>query len=391
MKGLILKVIAFTVILSIASTTLVTQSPDFVSFRSESDVTPADTVWLEDFDDGNISEWGIYAIAGEFPYNNPPGNFTVKDGALRVNGSDGGMSIANRSSQVAYGTWDFDIDVVDTSNDEIVIYFLSQKWNLTHWGIDGYFLLIVTGEYNNIYQPRLKPGKVYAAPNERGRLVQWYQEYPYNDILGWKHFTITRQGNGQFYIYMNGTLACGFKDNQHTTCNQFCFASYPGPAIDNINVSNTVDVDKAPPEWESLIPNYITITEGESFYFDANATDYSGIDKWWIDDTENFTINQEGVITNNVVLSLGDYSIGIWVNDTLGNIQHDRLGLSVMPSTTTATTATTTTTAPSTTPTTSTTTTNTGGGGFPIQSEILLIATGGIIIIVLVILFVRKR
>ena len=350
MKKPIGKLVTGILFIIMISVGLAGQAPNIVHYeQNQMKISlPADVVWTENFDDRNISDWGIYSIAGEFPYINPPGNFTVEDGALRVNGTDGGMSIANTSCSVAYGTWDFDIDVVDTSDDEIVIYFFSQKWNLTHWGIDGYFLLIVTGEYANYDQPRLKPGKVYAAPIPRGRLVQWYQEYEYNDILGWKHFTITRQDNGQFYIYMNGTLACGFKDNQHTTCNQFCFASYPGPAIDNIVVSNTVDVDRAPPEWEPQIPKLMSIKEGESFYYDANATDFSGIDTWWIDDTENFTINQDGVITNNAILTVGDYPVNVWVNDTGGFTQHESFGVYVTPNPTTPTTTTETSTTPTT-------------------------------------------
>ncbi|MFX1579108.1 MAG: hypothetical protein ACFFBJ_05630 [Promethearchaeota archaeon] len=277
----------------------------------------ATEVWSCNFDDGNISDWGIYAIAGEFPYDNPPGNFTVEDGALRVNGTAGGMSIANVSSSIAYGTWVFDVDVVDTYDDEIVIPFLMLHWSLTHWGIDCYFLLIVTGEYSGIYQPRLKPGKTYATNTPRGRAVQWFEEYEYDDILGWKHFIITREDDGQFYIYMNGTLACGFKDNQHQTCKEFVFASGPGPAIDNIKVYDEVIYDAAPPEW-SPAPTDQVVELGQDFKYDINATDFSGLGTWTVNDTTNFAIDSNGVVTNVLDLTVGTYGLNVSVSDTSG-------------------------------------------------------------------------
>jgi len=61
------------------------------------------------------------------------------------------------------------------------------------------------------------------------------------------------------------------------------------------------------PEWDR-VPGSKTIYEGDSFYYDVNASDTSGVD-YSIDDTLNFQITSEGVITNSRRLSAGDYPL----------------------------------------------------------------------------------
>ncbi|MFW9964411.1 MAG: hypothetical protein ACFFCX_12645, partial [Candidatus Sifarchaeia archaeon] len=61
------------------------------------------------------------------------------------------------------------------------------------------------------------------------------------------------------------------------------------------------------------------IEYGVAFYYDLDAT-ATYIDKWWVDDELQFSIDSEGIITNDVVLPVGDHNLQISVNDTLGNI-----------------------------------------------------------------------
>ena len=129
---------------------------------------------------------------------------------------------------------------------------------------------------------------------------------------------------------MNETLILEGKNTDYTTSERFSLSTHANPAIDNIIVNDTITYDKAPPVWENTIADQ-QIVEGESFRYDINASDFSGIDSWWIDDTENFTIDENGVITNNIALSVGDYIIGVSVNDTRGNTQHNSFELSVVP------------------------------------------------------------
>ncbi|MFW9925771.1 MAG: hypothetical protein ACFFDM_03275 [Candidatus Thorarchaeota archaeon] len=275
-------------------------------------------VWSDNFDDRDISDWNIYGINGTQPFTVVPGNFTAEDGVLRANGTELAWSIAARDSPVAYGTWRFDVDVVDNYNHEIVIAFFQLVWSLDVWGIDGYFVQIVTGMYGGNAQPRLQAGTVYASSSPIGRTVDWWEPYPYDgDILGWKNIIITREPDGQFYVYINGTLALDHKDNRHTTCEEFHFGTNPGPALDNINVSNTVDYDAAPPEWEPEPTNQV-IELGQNFRYDLNASDFSGLGTWGLNDTTNFAIDSNGVITNAVDLELGTYGLNVSISDSQG-------------------------------------------------------------------------
>jgi len=287
----------------------------------------AGEVWSDNFDDHDISDWTIYGVNGTRPFDVVSGNFTAEDGVLRANGTVLAWNIAARNSSVAYGTWTFDVDVVDNYMHEIVIVFIQNEWTLESWGNRGYFFQIVTGEYMEDPTPRLQGATVIPteSPGPINYRIEWWdsylwESYPYDgDILGWKNIIITRELDGQFYVYINETLALSHKDNRHSTCAEFHIGTNPGPAIDNIVVSNTVDFDKAPPEWEPKPPNQF-IELGEDFRYDINASDFSGVDSstWALNDTTNFAIDSDGVITNLVDLELGTYGLNVSVSDTGG-------------------------------------------------------------------------
>ena len=82
------------------------------------------------------------------------------------------------------------------------------------------------------------------------------------------------------------------------------------------NVSQLIATESTSPE---LNVSNVTLSVGSSFGVLFNASDSSGLSYWWINDTTNFKINQSGYFENNVALSIGNYSVTISVNDTLGN------------------------------------------------------------------------
>ncbi|MCF2141913.1 MAG: S8 family serine peptidase [Candidatus Lokiarchaeota archaeon] len=95
-----------------------------------------------------------------------------------------------------------------------------------------------------------------------------------------------------------------------------------------VNMSNVIQIiiepipqenpDLVNPIWLETPTNQI-ITYGEKFYLDVNASDNIAIDKYWINDTINFQIDNVGIITNISTLIIGCYYLGIHVNDTSGN------------------------------------------------------------------------
>jgi len=90
----------------------------------------------------------------------------------------------------------------------------------------------------------------------------------------------------------------------------------------------TLEIESTAPTWVET-PENQDLEFGLDFNYDLNATDPSGISGWWLNDTVHFTIDINGAITNTVPLSVGDYGIQVWVNDTLNNIQTDEFAVTV--------------------------------------------------------------
>ncbi|MBR9691160.1 cadherin repeat domain-containing protein, partial [Candidatus Woesearchaeota archaeon] len=91
----------------------------------------------------------------------------------------------------------------------------------------------------------------------------------------------------------------------------------------NNPASSTMTVtvnDITAPTWDTALANQ-SITEGNSFSYDVDASDNVDVDTYFINDTTNFAINAaNGTITNNTVLSVGTYWLNVSVNDTSNNI-----------------------------------------------------------------------
>ena len=77
-----------------------------------------------------------------------------------------------------------------------------------------------------------------------------------------------------------------------------------------------ITIDNTYPEWDQ-IPQNKDIDERESLSYNINASDNVEIDSYWLNSSE-FLINEEGIITNNTILSVGVYWLNISVNDTVG-------------------------------------------------------------------------
>jgi len=86
----------------------------------------------------------------------------------------------------------------------------------------------------------------------------------------------------------------------------------------NETIMITVVPDTTLPQWDPT-PTDQTILVNESFIYDIDASDNVEIDSYWINDTIRFQIDTAGVITNATILSVGTYSLQIFVNDTSGN------------------------------------------------------------------------
>jgi hypothetical protein len=288
---------------------------------------PSEVVWSEDFE-GEINDWHLYAVNHTAdPDYVIEGNFSLEGGVLRATGPE--WNDASHNSSVAYGTWSFDVDIKDPENE----WHFYVAFSLKHFSerdleeerlSPGYavgFYIPDTGQH----EIRLVRGSHDLMPH-----ALWLDTYYSDNIVGWHNLIVTHEPSGFFYVYLNGILILREKNSDYTTSERFLFATPAGPAIDNITVSDTMDYDAAPPEWDHPFQSK-TITLGESFYYDLNATDYSGstVDQYWLNDTANFAIDADGIITNIKDLVIGNYGIQVNVNDTLGNTRTGTFTLTV--------------------------------------------------------------
>ncbi|MFW9864245.1 MAG: nitrous oxide reductase family maturation protein NosD, partial [Candidatus Thorarchaeota archaeon] len=89
----------------------------------------------------------------------------------------------------------------------------------------------------------------------------------------------------------------------------------------------------SPPIWLEA-PNDRLLEYRDDFHYDLNATARPpGLDSWWLNDTLNFDIDQNGTITNRTVLFLGVFGLQVFVNDSDGNTLSEVFSLTVIDTT----------------------------------------------------------
>ncbi len=358
------------------------QTPDAVDYTGPMDIArisvPSAVVWSEDF--GNISEWHIYGLNHTAdPDYLLPGNFSLTGGVLRAIGPE--WNSAERNSSVIHGSWSFDVDIQDPIDEYhfLIGIAVGQYDPILDTLGEGYYLIFNTPDTG---QDRIR---ISRRTRLTGHVYNWLDldNYFADDLIGWRNIIVTHDEYEWFYVYLDGDLILRSKDSAIDTSNLFTFHSHAGPAIDNVSVHDNITYDDVAPEWSQPILSQ-EISLGESFYYDINATDHSGIDQYWIDDTQNFTIDDQGVITNIRDLVVGTYNMRVSVNDTLGHIRAEAFTLTVLGVTTTTTTTATTTT------TTTTTTTETTTPPPPIDMTVVLLVAGSAVVTIIVIALIVK-
>lgn len=77
---------------------------------------------------------------------------------------------------------------------------------------------------------------------------------------------------------------------------------------------NTSELD-----WQTP-PRNQAVDIDQAFGYQLAVISMFGIDIWWLNDTLHFTIDSSGFISNATALSLGQYGLQVWVNDTINNV-----------------------------------------------------------------------
>lgn len=200
----------------------------------------AAVVWSDNFNDGNYDGWTVLN-----------GTLNVEDNVLWVE-SPSTACIVHPSS-VAIGTWSFDVysqgphqlvQIIGTKPrvipGPIYMIWIGGDINLYLWDEDFYNL--------QFFQNSTRTDSARGSTKTKG--------------LHWQHFDITRSSDGRICVYHNGTLALDLSPPlapSVVTPEFFALfgAAIKGVAIDNIVVSDTVDIEPPPPENATPTPFYM--------------------------------------------------------------------------------------------------------------------------------------
>ncbi|MFW9887972.1 MAG: hypothetical protein ACFFER_07310 [Candidatus Thorarchaeota archaeon] len=269
-------------------------------FANQVDFVPsqevAELAWSDDFDHGNITESG-WSVQGYSPALPPwqiiPANITADDGTLRGYGPY--WNQAWRTSNVAYGSWAFDVHCVgNTPSNRSYIAFVSGSPVLYPPDFSSlpfeYGIITCVGQSSHGNHTFI----LYRRPSYSPNLVH-LAEYDVDDASGWWHINITRDYDSTFNVYFNDTLGITYRDPQLTRSDLFSFYADAGYALDNIVVVRYVDIYG--PDIDTPIRTPSTPNSIESVLVEVDVTDTSGVDTVilsYYDSTTWFNITMTG-------------------------------------------------------------------------------------------------
>ena len=285
-------------------------------------------VWSDDFENvtRSLDEW-------TFDGWDPP-NITLSNGLLYTDGPD--TNLLTHNSTTAVGTWSFDLFLEESNDYFTFVYFMSPYWELDWFDYEGNVFYIYTVQSQNYY---------FLGNDQHIGGMYDLDEVQFISVSGWRHIDITRQSDHNMFVFLNGVLLLQGTDSDQSTSEFFKVLSSDYAVFDNITVSDTVDLDGVPPHWTEPLVNH-TINYAENFSYALSAADYSGLDTWWLDSNLLFKISDEGVVTSRYPMPVGNFEVGVHVNDTFGNMLSGSFNVEVLPLSTDTTTSPTTDTGP---------------------------------------------
>jgi len=224
----------------------------------------------------------------------------------------GGSGTVTGNSNVTLNTWTF--GCVSSNGTAYSIYYNGYR-EITSGATTGVWFSNVSDRDNVVLGTFLYsagPSIFYELNGSIDEVSLWNRSLSSDEILQLYYAGTLKHRNTFIINNSSNYLLPDFKFDS----NDYNFYT---PIINNINLKSWFEseTDTTPP---TLYVQNITATEGEAINYDFNATDASGIDYWWINDTGNFAIDQTGQFTNATTLSVGTYWVNISVNDTLSNV-----------------------------------------------------------------------
>jgi hypothetical protein len=193
-------------------------------------------VWQDDFNDGDYDGWeadsDILSVDNNYLQLIPPDLGHIR-------------TLIHHNSSVANGTWTFDVYLSGDSANNVGISFIHVS--------TSYISETLFGQFYRGYQLKIDQTMMLLNVYNQDGATSIGIYRPLGGLSGWQNINITRDLEGLFVVYVNGTRAFETVDTQITASEYFIveYTGYSDPdvtyfALDNIMVSNTVDI--IPPE-----------------------------------------------------------------------------------------------------------------------------------------------
>jgi hypothetical protein len=215
--------------------------------------------WSDNFNNGNLDAWTVDGWnATELPATAIDGNFSLDDNTLRATGEE--TSRAYRPSNGIYGTWEFDVDCVDTEINHFYIAFVSATPTDINSPPAEYGIMVVTGAFaswdNDFVFYQRNVGSISIIP---------VAVYDAATVSGWHSIHITRSLEGNFTVAFNGTIQMEFVLGTYSSSDVFSFYTRAGPALDNIVLTPYMEPSTTPsttPDVGPIDPTLLLIAGG---------------------------------------------------------------------------------------------------------------------------------
>lgn len=189
-------------------------------------IADAAVVWQDDFSDPNLPGWTLYGYPNASSPVMIPGDFSSADGTLKVLDED--VNIAKHDSNIAVGTWIFDMYVPDGYDGAFYVEFLSN--GTVPWAGATNNSMVSAGFY----------GDRFIVWRELGTSGSIIENNIMDTVPGWHHIKVNRTSDCFFEVCINETLRASFHYYGMTSSTylQIYSNNATGCAIDNLVVSD---------------------------------------------------------------------------------------------------------------------------------------------------------
>ena len=180
------------------------------------------TGWSDNFDDVNLEGW-----------TQRWGNWSATNKFLELIAEPEYEGLISHPSTLSYGTWSLDVYLEE--DRDVIFFFIANNHTYNEGGYVYFFEIKPDIDFNI-----LAFAKVTGDPE--GKTV-FTKKRLYKTIIDkWQHIDITRDTAGRFRIYLDTSLVIDVTDNELKTSEYFSIVSQEGTFIDNVYVSNIIDL-----------------------------------------------------------------------------------------------------------------------------------------------------